>query len=70
MMWRSATTTPPRGCGVTVDGEVVETEASGETAPGGHWGLVLGSSWGNTLEGSIDAFRMTDAPGWASWEGA
>ena len=50
---------------VSVDGETVETAASGETAPRLHWGLVLGSAWGNTLEASVDAFRMTDMPDWA-----
>ena len=50
---------------VSVDGEAVETSASGETAPRLHWGLVLGSAWGDTLEAQIDAFRMTDTPDWA-----
>ena len=50
---------------LTVDGESVEARASGTTPEGSHWGLMLGSGWGDTLGATIDTFRMDDAPDWA-----
>ena len=50
---------------LSVDGEVIETRASGTTAEASHWGLTLGSAWGDTLGATIDAFQFSDAPGWA-----
>ncbi len=50
---------------LTVDGESVETQASGTTPEGSYWGLMLGSAWGDTLGATIDGFRMSDAPDWA-----
>jgi hypothetical protein len=50
---------------LTVDGETVEAQASGETAARKYWGLVLGSAWGDTLDATVDNFRLHDAPDWA-----
>ena len=50
---------------ITVDGQSVETRASGATPEASHWGLSLGSPWGHGFEGAIDGFVMSDAPDWA-----
>lgn len=48
-----------------VDGQVYGTRASGETAEAKWWGLTLGAAWGDPLDATIDAFRLSDAPDWA-----
>ena len=50
---------------LTIDDESVQTRASGTTAEGLWWGLMLGSAWGDTLGATIDDFRMSDVPDWA-----
>ena len=50
---------------LSVDGEAAETHASGATPEARHWGLTLGASWGDALEGAVDDFAMRAEPDWA-----